>query len=222
MTRAAKKWFALLMLGGLAPIGCGSAGKAVGGPDTTLYGAAEGDDEVAGFLPKTGQRDGQANDTKDMDAPRRAAGLRGGILLPGDSSEENWDRTSVFSLFVRPSHPPSKRVKYELSVDYASVKRSDGFVTSHVYAVKGGFLWNITSARPDRLALYLTAAAGAAFGDSSWEATGDGEASSTTQVEYGIGIGPGSSRWDLRATYLMYTDSGNVEGGMLVALSSAF
>jgi hypothetical protein len=157
-----------------------------------------------------------------VERPRRL-GVRGGLMVPGDAEEESWEPTAVFGLYFRPARTLSARVAYEMGFDYASVKRNDGFVTSHLYVLKGGLVFGRSnngespSLSPAAAVFFLTSV-GAAIGDSSWEATDDDDSSSAGMLEVGLGIGPPRGPWVYVTIVNMGTEAMNTDDTFNVAL----
>jgi hypothetical protein len=178
-----------------------------------------GGDEVVGFL---GRPVSEGSAMPAPVEPRGRMGLRGGVLLPGSSSQAGWDQTSVIGLFLWSGYGNARRLRFEFGMDYASAKRNDGFVTTHLYGANAALGLRLSKGDPGDIGLFLIAGGGVSMGTSSWEATAEDEQSSSSRVELGMGVGPLNSSWDVRAAYIAFNDSLNVEEALLIAVSATF
>lgn len=216
------------------------AGRVASGGDAPLSGRwakAPGSGSAMGFLLAAGDEDDEFGEllmvpepqetpepAPPEETPERAGrfGVRCGLLMTAAAGEGSWSPTVCAGVYYRGAHLVSKRIVYELGLDYIPVERGDGYVSSSLYLLRGEILFGNWSAEDKGTSLYVLGGADVISENGTREVTGEVESALAAGINLGVGFGSTKGVWDARVVYSLFPGSGNVKGNILVAAGVSF
>lgn len=217
---------ACLLLGGcgvgnhaISPSGAGAKVLLPARVADSLLAAGDEDDEFTGLLTEP-----EPEPTPPEKPAGRAGrfGLRLGYLASGTAQEVAWKPTVCLGLYYRLGRPSARRTVYEFGVDYVSLEREDGVVSSVQYRLRGEMLFGNWNPDDRSTSFYFLGGGDLISENGTREITGETESHLASGVNLGLGIGSTKGTWDVRAVYSLFPGSGNLKGNVLVAAGFSF
>lgn len=152
-------------------------------------------------------------------------GVRAGSLMTLRAENATWSPGVRAGAYYRGGGLASRRMVYELGIDYMSVTGDHGegaTVSSEIYVLRCEVLFGRWASAGRKATFYLLG--GGEFGQETrtWEPTGDTAETQGGGVNVGLGVGSPKGSWDARVVYSIFTGSDEAQDGLLVALGFAF
>lgn len=204
--------------GMVAKDGAGRAVAVASGVGAGLA-AAEDEGEFTGILTEPEPE----TPAPVVSAPRpKRFGVRTGLMMPLGAEEGEWGSALLAGVFYRFNQLAEKSMAVELGLDFSSVERDDGSVTSTLLVFRGEVLLGRSGPGGSDTSVYFVGGADLISETAKLELSGDTESGFGAGVNIGVGVGSRKGLWDARAAYSLFPGSGNVGGSLMVTAGLSF